>query len=119
MDARSPIALTAVLENTSDLANQVGLDAALRCSCLIAGLPVMEPAACHSQNSAQQADRIGGAVGGDEGELRFHAFSAHLAKKAEAFRRISFSSWSLLLSRRICIHTSALTLRWVTASAAL
>ena len=28
----------------------------------------------------------------DEGEFRFHAFSAHLAKKAEAFRRISFSS---------------------------
>src|SRR3954471_9929194 len=72
MDARRPIALTAVLENTSDLVNQVGLDAALRCSCLIAGLPVMEPAACHSQNRAQQADRIGGAMGGDEGELRFH-----------------------------------------------
>jgi hypothetical protein len=39
MDSRRPIALTAVLENTSDLANQVGLDAALRCSGLIAGLP--------------------------------------------------------------------------------
>src|SRR3954447_12717199 len=117
MDARRPIALTAVLENTSDLVNQVGLDAALRCSCLIAGLPVMEPAACHSQNRAQQADRIRGAVGGDEGELRFHAFSAHLAKKAEAFRRISFSSWSRLLSRRSCCSSAASARRRATASA--
>src|SRR4051812_4080223 len=77
----------------------------------------MEPAAGHSQNRAQQADRIGGAVGGDEGELRFHAFSAHLAKKAEAFRRISFSSWSRLLSRRSCCNSAASTLRRATASA--
>src|ERR687897_501932 len=77
----------------------------------------MEPAARHSQNRAQQADRIGGHVGGDEGELRFHAFSAHLAKKAEAFRRISFSSWSRLLSRRSCCNSAASTLRRATASA--
>src|SRR4051794_10691304 len=56
-------------ENTSDLANQVGLGAALRRSVLIAGLPVMEPAACHSQNRTQQADRVAGAIGGDEGEI--------------------------------------------------
>src|SRR3954471_22524447 len=111
MDARRPIALTTVLENASDLVSQVGLDAVLRCSGLIAGLPVMEPAACHSQNRAQQPDRIGGAMGGDEGELRFHAFSAHLAKKAEAFRRISFSSWSRLLSRRTSCNSAASTLR--------
>jgi hypothetical protein len=30
MDARSPIALAAVLENTSDLVNQLGFDVALR-----------------------------------------------------------------------------------------
>src|SRR4051795_3827307 len=77
----------------------------------------MEPAAGDTQNRAQQADRIGGAVGGDEGELRFHAFSAHLAKKAEAFRRISFSSWSRLLSRRSCCNSAASTLRRATASA--
>src|SRR3954466_4225369 len=77
----------------------------------------MEPAARHSQNSAQQADRTGGAVGGDEGELRFHAFSAHLAKKAEAFRRISFSSWSRLLSRRSCCSSAASARRRATASA--
>src|SRR3954464_15916127 len=77
----------------------------------------MEPAACHSQNSAQQADRIGGAVGGDEGELRFHAFSAPLAKKAEAFRRISFSSWSRLLSRRSCCSSDASARRRAIASA--
>src|SRR5918994_900185 len=53
MDARSPIALAAVLEDILDLANQVGLGAALGRSGLIAGLPVMEPAARHSQNSAQ------------------------------------------------------------------
>src|SRR5688572_21287428 len=73
----------------------------------------MEPAAGHSQNRAQQADRVGGA--GDEGELRFYAFS--LAKKAEAFRRISFSSWSRLLSRRSCCNSAASTLRRATASA--
>src|SRR4051794_6175764 len=77
----------------------------------------MEPVARHPQNSAQQADRIGGAVGGDEGELRFHAFSVHLAKKAEAFRKISFSSWSRLLSRRSCCNSAASTLRRATASA--
>src|SRR5688500_19713575 len=88
MDARSPIALAAVLENASDLANQVGFGAALRRSGLSAGLPVMEPAAGDTQNRAQQADRISGHVGGDESEFGFHAFSAHLAKKAEAFRRI-------------------------------
>src|SRR3954466_6108102 len=77
----------------------------------------LEPAAGDTQNRAQQADRIGGAVGGDEGELRFHAFSAHLAKKAEAFRRISFSSWSRLLSRRSCCSSTASTLRRATASA--
>lgn len=48
MDARSPIALATVLENTSDLTNEMGLGAALRCSGLIAGLPVMEPAARHA-----------------------------------------------------------------------
>src|SRR3954470_3416200 len=77
----------------------------------------MEPAACHSQNRAQQADRIGGAVGGDEGELRIHTFSAHLAKKAEAFRRISFSSCSRLLSRRSCCNSAASALRRATATA--
>src|SRR3954452_7509379 len=117
MDARNPIALAAVLKDSPDLVNQVGLGAALRRSGLIAGLPVLEPTARHSQDSAQQADRIGGAVGGDEGELRFHAFSAHLAKKAEAFRRISFSSWSRLLSRRSCCNSAASTLRRATASA--
>src|SRR4051795_824060 len=77
----------------------------------------MEPAAGDTQNRAQQADRIGGAVGGDEGELRFHAFSAPLAKKAEAFRRISFSSWSRLLSRRSCCSSAASARRRATASA--
>jgi hypothetical protein len=53
MDARSSVALAAVLENASDLANEVGFDAACRCPGLIAGLPVMELAARHPQNSAQ------------------------------------------------------------------
>ena len=56
MDARSPIALTAVLEDVPDLTNQVGFGEVLGRSGLGAGLPVLEPAACHSQNSAQQAD---------------------------------------------------------------
>jgi hypothetical protein len=56
MDARSPIALAAVLENAADLADEVGFGAALRRSGLTTGLPVMEPAARHAQNSAQQAD---------------------------------------------------------------
>jgi hypothetical protein len=54
MDARR--ALAAVLENAADLANQVGFGAVLCRPRLITGLPVLEPAACHSQNSAQQAD---------------------------------------------------------------
>src|SRR5687768_18288890 len=77
----------------------------------------MEPAARHSQNSAQEAGRLGGAVGGDEGEFHLHAFSAHLAKKAEAFRRISFSSWSRLLSRRSCCSSAASARRRATVSA--
>lgn len=45
MDARSPIALAAVLENTSDLTKQAGFDAALGRSGRIASLLIMEPAA--------------------------------------------------------------------------
>jgi hypothetical protein len=37
-------------------------------------------------------------VGDDEGELRAHVFAAHCAKKAEAFRKTSTSSFKRLLS---------------------
>src|SRR5512144_46076 len=41
-----------------------------------------------------------GHVGGDEGELRVHVFAAHCAKKAEALRSTSTSSFRRLLSWR-------------------
>src|SRR5512147_1037491 len=41
-----------------------------------------------------------GHVGGDEGELRAHVFAAHCAKKAEALRKTSTSSFRRLLSWR-------------------
>src|SRR5687767_403075 len=56
MDARSPRALAAILENAADSVNEVGFGAVLCRSGLIAGLPVMEPATRHSQNRAQQPD---------------------------------------------------------------
>src|SRR5512147_63416 len=41
-----------------------------------------------------------GHVGGDEGELHAHVFAAHCAKKAEALRSTSTSSFRRLLSWR-------------------
>src|SRR5512147_521771 len=41
-----------------------------------------------------------GHVGGDEGELHAHVFAAHCAKKAEALRKTSTSSFRRLLSWR-------------------
>src|SRR5512143_103226 len=41
-----------------------------------------------------------GHVSGDEGELRAHVFAAHCAKKAEALRKTSTSSFRRLLSWR-------------------
>src|SRR5512133_796952 len=41
-----------------------------------------------------------GHVGGDEGELPAHVFAAHCAKKAEALRKTSTSSFRRLLSWR-------------------
>src|SRR5512135_2898731 len=87
MDARCPIASAAFSENTSDLANKVGLGTGSRGPCRLGSPPLMKPAARYTQDRAQASNRIAGRVGGDEGELRVHAFSAHLAKKAPIWRK--------------------------------
>src|SRR5512135_2788675 len=117
MDARCPIAPAALAENTLDLANKVSLGTGSRGPGRLGSPPLMKPAARDAQDRAQAPNRIAGRVGGDEGELRVHAFSAHLAKKAEAFRRISFSSCSRLFSRRSCCSSAASAVRRATASA--
>src|SRR5512132_4293146 len=62
--------------------------------------PGMKPAARHAENPAHQTYGMLGHVGGDEGEFRVHVFAAHCAKKAEALRSTSTSSFRRLLSWR-------------------
>jgi hypothetical protein len=52
-------------------------------------------------------------VGGDERELGVHVFAAHCAKKMDAFRITSFSSFNRLLSRRSCASSAASAFVWV------
>jgi len=60
----------------------------------------LHPAAADAEHTTHQPDGVFRLVGDDEGVLRLHVLVAHRAKKADALRIASGSSFSRSSSRR-------------------
>jgi hypothetical protein len=100
MDPGRAVAPLAGLEDLPNRARQDRTPGSALGSEGIAALPGVKPAARHAEGPAHQAHGMLSHMGGDKRKLCAHGFAAHCAKKAEALRKTSTSSFRRLLSWR-------------------
>ena len=107
MNARAPIGTLVGVENTADLIHHSGFSN-LSCEPILSSSsPLVKPAPANIKNTAHRAHTMLALMGGDEAQFAHHTFSARLAKKTDAFCRISFSSLNRLFSRRRRCNSAA------------
>jgi hypothetical protein len=92
MDTRRTVASPALLDDRFDCFDEDGCCGGTLGPSIGRVPPSIKPRPGDADDGAQPANGMLGDVGGDEGKPRGHGFPAQCAKKAEAFRRISFSS---------------------------